>query len=62
MLPTNPDFQRMAPLQAYWYYFNMINDSEELDQQMRNSGGESYDAGSSMSEFISAVKKDRGIK
>ena len=52
----------MAPLQAYWYYFNMINDSEELDQQMRNSGGESYDAGSSMSEFISAVKKDRGIK
>lgn len=63
MLPSNPDFRKLEPAQAYWYYYNIANDSEMREKAINGSGKSTLlDSNSSTSEFIKAVKQTMGDK
>ena len=61
VLPSNEDFKKLQPTQAYWYYSNLIEDNRLLEEAQKNSNGKSsvsFSASGTDKDFIDAVKRD----
>jgi len=64
VLPSNPDFQKLEPAQAYWYYSNIVSESKKLEESMSGSSGDQtiFNSKVSKDEFVRSFKESQGKK